>query len=111
MVLFDDQNDINNQRGKTLAQAIEKICKPVFASYYGAELFINWRAVVGVKLASVTYPLSISSDKKILTIRVDKRKLLDVQYQTAYILSQVHQYLSDKSIERVRLKTSKKSKS
>lgn len=98
----------DTKRGKTLSQAIGKICEPIFSNFYGASLFLNWNSVVGVKLASVTRPSSISSDKKTMTILVDRRSLLFVQYQTEFILEQIHRHLSDYSIQRIKIRTYEK---
>lgn len=97
-----------DKRGKTLPQAIEKICEPIFTNFYGASLFLNWNSVVGNKLANMTYPESISRDKKIITIAVNKQYLLFVQYQTQFILDRIHRHLSDGSVERIKLRSIKK---
>ena len=95
----------NKIRGETLSQAIGKICKPIFSNFYGASLFLNWNSIVGVKLASVTRPSSISNDRKTMTIFVNRQSLLLVQYQAEFILEQIHRHLSDCSIQRIKIKT------
>ena len=92
------------KRGKSLLQAVNEICTPIFSEIYGSLLFLNWESVVGQNLAKISKPKSISRDKKVLVIEVKQGSMLEVQYQLQYILECVHFHLNDQSIQRIVVK-------
>ena len=92
-------------RGNTIGSALETLCSRLSRNVYGAQLFLDWRGVVGVELSKISTPKSISSDKSTLTIRVEKCEILEVQYKTNFILQQVRDALQDDSIQRIIIKS------
>lgn len=92
-------------RGRTMTEAINSITMNLSKSTYGAQLFLDWRGVVGVELANDSTPKCISADKSTLTLYVKRHAIITVQYKTNFILQRIHDVLRDENIQRILIKT------
>lgn len=94
------------KKTKSISSLIPLVLKPCRKnnSVELLQIQLNWEKIFNEEIFNFTFPkqIIVYKNKRTLEIQVDEEKIIEISYNSEFILSEINRFFGDKYIESIK---------